>query len=155
MLIGSQASFPRLASRQHFSQPRASRGGLSCDQAYDLVARGFGPGFNGPLLLAVQLNHASGATVVPKLATAIGADPGVDRVVGPFPSNGENPAASDAFIIRIIPKSSPQDQATTDTVSPLRNNVVAPIVAGTGAEADLAGLVATNVDFTGYLAKRS
>ncbi len=47
-------------------------------RAYDLIADGFGPGANGPLVIAVDV--AGDPTVLPALASAIGADPGIAEV---------------------------------------------------------------------------
>ncbi|MBK5288896.1 MAG: MMPL family transporter [Acidimicrobiia bacterium] len=145
---------PVFGLRLGFSDEGNAPAGSTTRKAYELVATGFGKGFNGPLLLAVQLDQPGSSGVVPRLATAVAADPGVDRVVGPFPSNRDDPAASKAYVIRIIPTTSPQDKVTTETVNRLRTEVVGPIVKGTGVEADLAGAVATNVDFTDYLSQR-
>ena len=123
-------------------------------QAYDLVADGFGPGFNGPFLLAVEVDDPSDMAVVQTLPAVIGADPGVARVSPPFPSDREDPTASEAFIIQIIPETSPQDEATSDTVQRLRDDVIPPVVDGTGIEANLTGAVPSAIDFTDYLAGR-
>ena len=122
-------------------------------QAYDLVAEGFGPGYNGPFILAVDIESPADAAVVPALADAVAAVDGVDRVNPPFPSNPDDPAASDAFLIQIIPDTAPQDVATEDTVHAVRD-AVAEVVAGTGVTADLTGAVPANIDFSSYLGGR-
>ena len=48
-------------------------------QAYDLVAEGFGPGFNGPFLLAATIDDPSDLQTIQQLATTIAADPGVQN----------------------------------------------------------------------------
>ncbi len=123
-------------------------------QAYDLVAEGFGPGFNGPFVVAAEVSGPQDVPVVGELAAAIAADPGVDSVSQPFPSDLNDPAASDAFILRIIPKTSPQDSATEDTVDRLRNEVIPPVVADTDVVVHLTGSVPANIDFSNYLGGR-
>ena len=123
-------------------------------QAYDLVAEGFGPGFNGPFLLAVEVDDPSDAAVIDSLPAALEADPGVARVSPPFPSDRESPADSEAYVIQIIPETAPQDEATSDTVRRLRDEVVPPLVDGTGVEANLTGAVPSAIDFTSYLSGR-
>ncbi len=123
-------------------------------QAYDLVAEGFGPGFNGPFLLTAEIGGPEDIAVVQELAAAIATDPGVQSVADPFPSNLDDPAASEAFIVQIIPTTSPQDEVTEDTVFRLRDDVIAPIVDGTGIVANLTGSVPANIDFSDYLAGR-
>ncbi|MFP5489687.1 MAG: MMPL family transporter, partial [Acidimicrobiia bacterium] len=76
------------------------------------------------------------------------------RVSPPFPSDRDDPAASEAFLIQIIPASAPQDAATSETVQRLRDDVIPPLVAGTGVEANLTGAVPSSIDFTDYLAGR-
>ena len=71
----------------------------------------------------------------------------------PFPSNPADPAASEAFLIQVIPTTSPQDVVTEDTVLRLRETV-APIGAGVGVETHLTGVVPANIDFGDYLEGR-
>ncbi|MCP3935673.1 MAG: MMPL family transporter [Actinomycetia bacterium] len=122
-------------------------------QAYDLVADGFGPGFNGPFLLVAEVDGPEDVATVQQLAALVDADPGVASVGQPFPSNRENPPASDAFLIQIIATDSPQDTATFDTVKRLRSDV-ADAVEGTGVEANITGSVPANIDFSTYLSGR-
>ncbi len=144
---------PVFGLRLGFSDEGNFPEGATTRQAYDLVATGFGPGFNGPLLLAVEVGDGD-AGAVSDLVTAIEADPGVDRVLPPFPSDLRNPAASEAYLVRIIPTSSPQDATTEATVQRLRTDVVAPVATASGVDASLTGSVPTNIDFTDYLARR-
>ena len=123
-------------------------------QAYDLVADGFGPGFNGPFVLAIEVDDPADAAVVAQLPDALRADPGVASVSPPFPSDPDDPGASEAFLIQIVPTSSPQDAATAETVERLRGEVIPPLLAGTGVEANLTGAVPNSIDFTDYLSGR-
>ena len=84
-------------------------------QAYDLLADGFGPGFNGPLLVVVELDAAGDTAAVAAVRDALTADPGV-VAVGP-PSVNE---AGDTVVLTAIPSTSPQDEATEATVDRLR-----------------------------------
>jgi RND superfamily putative drug exporter len=123
-------------------------------QAYDLVAEGFGPGFNGQFALAVEIGNPGDLTIVQALAVAVEADPGVNRVVGPFPNDQANPSASNAYIMQVIPETAPQDEETEATVSRLRAEVIPPVVDGTGVEANLTGSVPANIDFSNFLGGR-
>ncbi|MCB0989758.1 MAG: MMPL family transporter [Acidimicrobiales bacterium] len=143
-ILGLELGF---SDEGNFSEETTTR------QAYDLIAEGFGPGFNGPFLLAVEVQDASQAAVVQQLAGIVAADPGVASVGQPFPDNIENPAAAEAFLVQIVPTSAPQDSATFDTVKRLRV-AVADAVAGTGVEANITGAVPTNIDFSSYLSGR-
>ena len=145
---------PVLSLRLGFSDEGNFSPETTTRQAYDLVADGFGPGYNGPFLLAATTDDPSDAAAIQQLAVAIGADPGVASVSPPFPNDLENPEASEAFILRIIPTTSPQDEVTEATVQRLRDVVIPAVVDGTGVQASLTGAVPANIDFSDFLAGR-
>src|SRR5947209_2846568 len=115
-------------------------------QAYDLLAAGFGSGFNGPLQLAVQLPAGGGAGDLNKLTTALRKTPGVASVAAPQ----LNPAR-DAAAIVVYPTTSPQSATTTSLVKRLRSDVLPPIANATGATVYVGGATATQVDFAHVL----
>ena len=145
---------PVLSLRLGFSDEGNFSPETTTRQAYDLVADGFGPGYNGPFLLAATIDDPSDAAAIQQLAVAIGADPGVASVSPPFPNDLENPEASEAFILRIIPTTSPQDEVTEATVQRLRDDVIPAVVDGTGVQANLTGAVPANIDFSDFLGGR-
>ena len=151
---------PVLGLRLGFSDEGNFSEDTTTRQAYDLIAEGFGPGFNGPFLLATEVDGPDDVPTVQQLAAAIAADPGVQSISEPFPNNADpatgevDLAETEAFVVRIIPTTSPQDEVTEQTVSRLRDDVIAPIVDGTGVEASLTGAVPANIDFSDYLAGR-
>ena len=110
--------------------------------AYDLLSEGFGPGFNGPLLLAVELDDPAALQQLDQLTTAIAAAPGVAAVSPPQPNQ-----AGDAAIIQVIPTTSPQDQATTELVRRLRDDVI-PSATPDGALVYIGGGTATFIDLS-------
>ena len=126
----------------------------SARRAYDLVAEGFGPGFNGPFLLTVEPGSPADLPVIAALPDVLAVDPGVDRVGQPFPSDFSDPSASEAFLIQIIPTTSPQDEATEATVARLRSEVVPSAIEGSTVTVNLTGAVPANIDFTDYLGGR-
>src|SRR5450756_652104 len=81
-------------------------------KAYDLLAAGFGPGSNGPLLLVAQVGTPADTAALGKLAQTLQRVPGVAAVV-PFPSK---PGAKVA-VLEVIPTTAPQDVHTSDPVS--------------------------------------
>ena len=113
--------------------------------AYDLLAEAFGPGFNGPLLLALDLPAGTGETELGAVATAIAADPGVAFVA---PAQVV-PDAGVAFW-QVVPISGPQDEATTDLIDRLRDDVIPT----TGLDVLVGGNTAIFADFSDYLAGR-
>ena len=134
----------------------------STRKAYDLLADGFGPGFNGPLLVTASLNGPADAEAVTKLAADLGAAAGVDKVVGPIPNNfhpGYQPAEfaeAEAVLFRVIPTTSPQDRATERLIKDLRADTIPDSVAGSGLDGNVhvTGNVAVSADFTTFLAGR-
>jgi len=86
-------------------------------RAYDLLADGFGPGFNAPLLVVADLRDpALAATDIPALADRIARDPGVASVGQP-----QMAPAGDAVVLPTIPRTGAADPATSDTLARLRD----------------------------------
>ncbi len=158
LLVGGGAllllTIPLLGLRLGFSDEGNFPEDTTTRQAYDIIAEGFGPGFNGPLIVAVEVGSPEDTMVVAALSDALLADEGVQSVTPPFPSDFENPRTSPAFLIKVIPTTAPQDEATSLTVERLRNEVVPPVVDGTSVQANITGAVAANVDFSDYLGQR-
>jgi putative drug exporter of the RND superfamily len=123
-------------------------GDRSSRQAYDMAAEAFGPGANGPLLVATELATANDTPAVQNLATAIGDTPGV-ATAAPAVN-----ADSDAGLITVIPETGPQDQATEDLVHTLRDDVIPAAIDGTGVEAHIGGVTATNIDSNENISSR-
>ncbi len=110
--------------------------------AYDRLSDGFGPGFNGPLLVAVDLStvqdpQATSQAVVSNLQ----AEPGVAAVAPPQ----LNPAG-DTAVVTVIPTTAPQAQETSDLVDRLREEVLPSTLQGTGSTAYIGGQTATYDD---------
>lgn len=120
-------------------------------RSYDLLAEGFGPGFNGPLIVAVDLRDSNLApdVLVARIVDGVTADPDVAQVsravVGP---DGR------AAVIQIEPRSAPQDEATTDLVNRLRSQVLPSLTADTDAVATVGGQTALFIDLGGRVADR-
>ena len=108
-------------------------------QAYDLVTEGFGPGSNGPLVIAIDLNGEPG--VVEPLIAAIESDPGIADVTTPD-INAERGIAT----VVAFPTTGPQDDATHETVDRLRNEVIPDVVAGSSARAYVGGQMVNFAD---------
>jgi RND superfamily putative drug exporter len=117
-------------------------------RAYDLVTDSYGPGANGPLLVAVDLTDASPeATAV--ITAALAATPGVAAVAPPTTNR-----AGDAAVIAVIPTTGPQDAATEALVTTLRDGVLPPAVESVGAAASVGGVTATFIDESEQTAAR-
>ncbi len=111
-------------------------------QAYDLLADGFGPGFNGPFVLVVDNSSAPGSDAVDRLVAMLGSTEGVALVTPP-----ETNPAGDTAVVAVIADSAPQDAETDRLLARIRHDVVPPIEADTGAEITVGGITASFVDF--------
>ena len=113
-------------------------------QAYDLLAKGFGPGFNGPLLIVVTDDGGIDQAAVGEFAASLGEVPGVAASTPP------RPLGDDAALITVFPEGSPQDVETTELVYHLRDDVIPE----SGVNALVGGFPAINVDFADFLGQR-
>ena len=123
-------------------------------RAYDLLAEGFGPGFNGPLIVTAQPTVAEDRAALATLVEALGSAEGVAVANGPLPSDPSDPANAPAYLIQVVPETAPQDEATSDLVRSLREDVVPSAVAGSTLDVKVTGMMASSIDFTTYLAGR-
>jgi RND superfamily putative drug exporter len=118
-------------------------------QAYDLNTEGFGPGTNGPLVIAADLPDRSAKGKIDSLAERLRSDPGVAFVPPPRIN-----AAGDAAIVTVIPKGSPQDKETSDLVNRLRDDVVPEELGDSGITAEIGGVTAALEDQSDYMTDR-
>ena len=109
---------PALGLRLGFPDAGNSATDTTTRQAYDLVSEGFGPGANGPLLVAVDLTDSGAAADLAAVSARLDAEPGVAVVTPPRLNQ-----AGDAAIITVIPGSAPQAAETQDLVDRLRADV--------------------------------
>jgi putative drug exporter of the RND superfamily len=118
--------------------------------AYDTLADGFGPGFNGTLQLAAALpaDGGSGRTLE-QLTSAVGRTEGVAAVSDPVRSPG-----GDAATITVTPTTSPQDERTAELVSTLRDDVIPGATGGSGVEVYVGGNTAIQEDMADKIAER-
>jgi RND superfamily putative drug exporter len=106
-------------------------------KAYDLLAEGFGPGFNGPLQVVV--NGDSGDTLVATIRDT----EGVAQAVSAPPANG-------VTVIQVVPTTSPQAEETDRLIDTLRDQVIPEA----GVQAHVGGVTAVSKDFASVTADR-
>jgi RND superfamily putative drug exporter len=127
------------------TQGRATMGYAS----YAAMARGFGPGFDAPLIIAATLPGAQGAGGVARLADAVRSTPGVARVTAPASSRDGK-----AVMLIAYPATSEQNPATNTLVNQVSGTVIPHAVAGTGIRAYVTGPNAANVTFANQIGQR-
>ena len=108
-------------------------------RAYDLVAEGFGPGTNGPLIIAVD--RAGDPGVLDRLVGAVAADPGIASVAPALVDQ-----ATGIATLVVFPTTGPQERATADTVARLRADVLPTVVGRGPARAHVGGAAASLSD---------
>jgi putative drug exporter of the RND superfamily len=118
-------------------------------QAYDLNTEGFGPGTNGPLVIAADLPDEAAQAQVDALAERLRSERGVAFVTDPQVNREGN-----AAIVNVIPTTSPQDADTEDLVSRLREDVVPEELGGSGITAEIGGVTAALEDQSDYITDR-
>ncbi len=121
----------------------------STSRAFNLLSQGFGPGFNGPLSVVVELPHPGDIAALPAFTAAVSGAPDVVAVTPPRVSPSGRIA-----LIRAYPGSAPQDQATTDLVNHLRHDVLPPLERRTGAPVLVGGFTAGSIDFASVLSSK-
>jgi putative drug exporter of the RND superfamily len=123
--------------------------GTTTRQAYDLIAKGFGPGFNGAVEAVAKLPRAGDRAALRRVAATIRQAPNVASVSPPQLSPDGTTA-----VWNVYATSAPQDAATTDLVNDLRDRVLPPVESATGATVLVGGPTATQIDFSHVLASK-
>ena len=119
-------------------------------RAYDLLEQGFGPGFNGPVVLLADLpGGAQDTALLEGVAETVRQTEGVAEVSPPI-ALGDTGLA----LLNVFPTTAPQDKATTELVHRLRNNAIPHATSETGLDIYVTGLPAAVVDFSDYTAER-
>jgi putative drug exporter of the RND superfamily len=140
---------PALALRLDSSDAGNDPPNTSTRHAFDLLAQGFGQGFNGPLLLVAELPSRAHAAELPALLSLVRSTPGVVAVTQPRIA----PSGSVA-VVEVYPGSAPQALATTNLVNQLRKNVLPAFKRQTGVPVLVGGFTAASIDFSHVLSNK-
>jgi putative drug exporter of the RND superfamily len=141
--LASTSALVRLGASDQGTQPTKQ----TARRAYDLLAEGFGPGFNGPIPIVVDVN--SDPQAPQKIYDDVQGLPGVASVREPQ-LNDEKTVG----IVFVTPDSAPQDEATDKLVDRLRNDVVPAATQGGDAVAYVSGLTAAFKDIADRIMER-
>jgi RND superfamily putative drug exporter len=126
----------RLGASDASNDPASS----TSHQAYDLLADGFGPGFNGPLNVVAQTHSAADTRAVDRLTHALAGVPGVASVSAQPPTAGVE-------LIQVTPTTSPEAKQTSDLIRTLRGEIIPRYTHGTTARVYVGGETASFDDF--------
>jgi len=140
---------PALSMRMGVGDAANDPSSTTTHKAYELLAEGFGQGFNGPLAVVAQLPRAGDQAALGSIATALRDTRDVASVSAPT----IGPRGRTA-VYQVFPRSSPQADATGRLVKTLRNTVLPPVAHGSGATVLVGGVTAASVDFTHVLSAK-
>jgi RND superfamily putative drug exporter len=146
LLLASGSALVRLGASDQGTQPTQQ----TARRAYDLLAEGFGPGFNGPIPIVVDVNGDEQAPQrVYEGVQALGEQGDVASVGEPQFNDSKSVA-----IVFVTPASAPQDEATADLVHTLRDDVVPAATEGGPATVYVSGLNAAFIDIADRIMER-
>ena len=131
----------RLGSSDEGNDPASS----TTRQAYDLLADGFGPGFNGPLILVAQTGGPADAAALKTLENQLPHVADVTKVTPLASAHGIE-------VIQVIPGTSPEAKATSGLIATLRNDTIPAAEHGTTLRVYIGGITATYADFATVVA---
>jgi putative drug exporter of the RND superfamily len=143
LALASTSLLVRLGAADQGTQPTAQ----TSRRAYDLLAQGFGPGFNGPIPIVVDVNRDRQAPQ--QIHDRIEGSRGVASVAEPQFNKDRSVA-----IVFVTPTSAPQDEKTDALVDRLRDGVVTAATAGGNAVAYVSGQTAAFKDIAEQIMKR-
>jgi RND superfamily putative drug exporter len=143
-------ALPLFSMRLAFTDASNDPANQTTKQAYNLLSQGFGVGFNGPLIVAVDMHGPSDTATVSRLDEALRS--GVPDVA--FVAPPQYNAAKTGAVIAVVPKTAPQAAQTETLVNTLRSNVIPPLVHGTDVQALVGGQTAAGIDAANFLGGR-
>ncbi|AVZ75675.1 hypothetical protein SLUN_29195 [Streptomyces lunaelactis] len=143
--LGALAA-PALDMRLGFADAGNDAESKSSRQAYDMLAEGFGPGFNGPLIVVAD---GGGTNAADQVRLALEETTGIAAATGPIPTKDASVATVIAF-----PDSAPQAEETSRLVDRLRDDVLPPLEKSTGVELLVGGPTAATEDYASTVSDR-
>jgi RND superfamily putative drug exporter len=143
LLLAASSALVHLGASDQGTQPTNQ----TARRAYDLLAEGFGPGFNGPIPIVVDVKGDEQAPQ--RVYQRVRNLPGVASVGKPQFNDAKTVA-----IVFVTPDSAPQDQATADLVHRLRSDVVPAATEGSDAAVYVSGLNAAFIDIASRITER-
>ncbi len=141
-------AIPFFSIRLGFSDEGNDPETTSARRAYDLLAEGFGAGFNGPFVLAAEINSPDDTITLATISSSIANIEGVAFVSPPRTSPD-----GDAAVMTVIPRSAPQDEETQKLVERLHDELPR-LVGPDGPTIHVGGFTAAFVDMSNYLERR-
>jgi len=133
---------PTLSLRLGSNDAGTDPAGTTTREAYDLLAEGFGPGFNGPFSIVAALPSRGDDAALVELSKALEGEEGVADTT-PVMLN----PAKNTGVFQVYPTTSPQSEDTTVLLDHIRGDVIPPVEQRTGAQVHVGGITAIFEDF--------
>ena len=140
---------PTLSLRLGSNDAGTDPAGTTTREAYDLLAEGFGPGFNGPFAIVAELPSKGDDASLVELSRTLENEEGVAAVTDVTMNEQGNTA-----VFQLYPTSSPQDEETTELLNHIRDQVIPPLEESTGATVHVGGITAIFEDFGDAIAEK-
>ncbi|HWC49369.1 MAG TPA: MMPL family transporter, partial [Solirubrobacterales bacterium] len=140
---------PTLSLRLGTNDAGTDPAGTTTREAYDLLAEGFGPGFNGPFVIAAELPGKGEDQALQQLRSELKDEEGVDAVTDVT----LNPDKT-VGVFQLYPTTSPQSADTTDLLDHIRGDVIPPVEEASGAQIHVGGINAIFEDFGNAIAEK-
>jgi RND superfamily putative drug exporter len=137
-------AIPVLSLRLGSSDAGNDPAGSTTRQAFDLLAKGFGPGFNGPLQLVAATGSPADTAALARLVSVLKTEPGAAAVSAPIPGK-------DIAVVNVVPTTSPEAAATSNLIHRLRTTVIPAAERGTSLQVYVGGITAIFGDFATVL----
>jgi RND superfamily putative drug exporter len=139
----------RLGSADSSSDPTSS----TTYKSYQLLAKGFGPGYNGPLELVAQVDSAGQRAVFTRVVHAVARNADIASVTAPRFVPGSDGRAGIA-VGDVYPRGGPQAASTVALLSTVRGTIIPNVTAGSGVRVLVGGQTAVFADFSSVLSSK-
>jgi RND superfamily putative drug exporter len=140
---------PALSLRIGSNDAGTDPAGTTTKEAYDLLADGFGPGFNGPFQIVAELPEEGNDEALVTLSKTLEKEEGVAAVTDVTMNPAENTA-----VFQLYPTTSPQNEDTTKLLDHIRDEVIPPLEESSGATFHVGGITAIFEDFGTAIAEK-
>ena len=135
-------SIPYLSLHLGSSDQGNNPKGTTTRSAYDLLAKGFGPGTNGPLQVIAEIKTPEDKAALQTVANVLSTTPGIVQV-SPIISSPDGTVG----FLQVIPTTGPQDIKTSNLITLLRSTVIPKALAGSTTPIYVGGTTAIFDDF--------
>lgn len=154
LVVMAILAIPAASLREGFPDAGSNPSGDTQRIAFDLTSTAFGAGANGPFVVVAQMPDAADLPKVEALAKQISDNDDVSIVSPVKPGSKLISADGKTVLITVIPTTGPQDPATDQLLTTLRDQTIPQALAGTGVTAYVGGATATAADFSSVLREK-